>query len=66
MGVNLDVVLNATRGTQAQILNVQLKTLVILNTSERAGKDFLSRRYTDFFPTRSEKGEKNGKMDMKL
>lgn len=66
MGVNLDVVLNATRGTQAQILNVQLKTLVILNTSEKTGKDFLSRRYTDFFPTRSEKGEKMEKMDIKL
>lgn len=63
MGVNLDVVLNATRGTQAQILNVQLKTSAILNASERAGKDFLSRRYTDFFPTRNEKG---GKMDIKL
>lgn len=58
MGVNLDVVLNATRGTQAQILNVQLKTLVILNTSERAGKDFLSRGYTDFFPQEVKKGKK--------
>lgn len=66
MGVNLDVVLNATRGTQAQILNVQLKTLVILNTSERAGKDFLSRRYNDFFSHKKWKRGKNGKMDIKL